>query len=88
MAGVRRVTLVMAMTPAPRTDELDRRFDHHPPRERRVVELHESTRAQCKLLAQVFEHSLPDGLEKATAITRLQEAMFWANAAIACHHST
>jgi hypothetical protein len=33
--------------------------------------------------AQFVDRICPDGREKSTAITKLEEAMFWANAAIA-----
>lgn len=44
---------------------------------------HTETRAAVKALARVLDKSLPEGREKEWAIVHLEEAMFWANAAIA-----
>lgn len=63
--------------------ELDRRFDYHPPRDDQARLAHESVRAGCKALAQFLDAKLPDGREKALAITHLEDAMMWANAAVA-----
>lgn len=72
-----------AMTPAPETRELNQIFNHHPPPNEYVAEQHQTVRGQCKLVAQVFEMMLPEGDEKKEARKKLEEAMFWANAAIA-----
>lgn len=44
---------------------------------------HEMVRADCLSLAETLNESLPDSREKALAITKIEEAMFWANAALA-----
>ena len=44
---------------------------------------HGSVRAACLELAHQLNDDLPEGREKSVAITKLEEAMFWANAAIA-----
>lgn len=64
-------------------DELDNRFAYHPPKTPEVIRAHERIRAYVGQMATEFNESLPDGREKATALTKLEEAMFWANAAIA-----
>ncbi|WP_306358680.1 MULTISPECIES: hypothetical protein [unclassified Nocardia] len=64
--------------------DLDRRFIHIPPTPERV-RLHEQVRAACRDLAGVFDQAVPEGREKALALTHLETAMFWANAALARH---
>jgi len=63
--------------------DIDNRFDYHPPKDPDTVALHEHVREYCKTVAHVFDGTLPPGREKSTALTKLEEAMFWANAAIA-----
>lgn len=65
------------------TVEIDNRFRYHPPPNDGVVRSHEQAREGCRRLAHWFDEELPDGREKALAITKLEEALFWANAAIA-----
>lgn len=62
--------------------QIDKRFDHHPPDAERVRS-HEYVRAQTKSLAAEFNRIVPEGWELALALTKLEEALFWANAAIA-----
>jgi hypothetical protein len=64
-------------------EELDRRFDHHPPRDPGVGLIHEAVLAECKRLARKIDSLCPDGREKALALTAIEEAMMWANAAVA-----
>lgn len=63
--------------------ELAHRFAYHAPKDEETVRRHEGVRALTGDLATYFESRLPAGREKALAITKLEEAMFWANAAIA-----
>lgn len=64
--------------------ELLNRFRHHPP-EGQAIRLHEETRLACTDLAVRLEGLLPDGREKALAMTNLEQVCMWANAAIARH---
>ncbi len=63
--------------------DLDNRFEYHPPVTDMARHAHESVRAHTRKLAGWFDALLPEGREKSLAITKLEEAMFWANAAVA-----
>jgi len=62
--------------------ELDSRFDFHPPSDVRK-EKHEGVRDLIKQVATHLNYHLPEGREKQLVMTKLEEAMFWANASIA-----
>lgn len=62
--------------------DLANRFEYHKPNLVRI-DAHERTREVFFGLAQFIEAVCPSGRETALAITKLEEAMFWANAAIA-----
>lgn len=64
-------------------DDLQNRFGYHPPNKPGIAEAHEFVREMCFDLAVVIDRIIPDGREKSTAITKIEEAMMWANAAIA-----
>ena len=57
-------------------------FAYHPPNPQRAKE-HEHIRATLREVAADLMEILPPGREAALARTKLEEAMFWANAAIA-----
>jgi hypothetical protein len=61
--------------------EIDKRFDHHPPTDEKVV-VHRVVRASYKELAESIA-SLPESREKSLALTALEESLMWANACIA-----
>lgn len=67
------------------TNDIENRFGYHRPNEVKIKE-HELVRAQVKGMAHYWDGNLPNGREKSLAITKLEEAMFWANAAIARNH--
>ncbi|WP_107091994.1 MULTISPECIES: DUF7681 family protein [unclassified Streptomyces] len=69
----------MALTP----EEIERRFGYHPADTPERVAAHEEVRAACRDLALLFDGRLPKGREKALALTLCEQAMFWANAAVA-----
>jgi hypothetical protein len=62
--------------------DIERRFTYVKPTGE-ARRLHNDIRAVVKDVAHVFNDSLPDGREKALVFTALEEASFWAHAAIA-----
>lgn len=65
--------------------ELAHRFQYHPPTTPGAREAHETVRARFEDLSQELSALVPVGREAAVMITKMEEAMFWANAAIARH---
>jgi hypothetical protein len=59
------------------------RFDFFPARTKEDREHHGKVREVCKEAADQILSLTPQGREQALAITKLEEAMFWANAAVA-----
>lgn len=64
-------------------EDLENRFKHHPPKNAEVASAHEDVRSCCLVLARLIDDAAPDSREKSLAVTKLEEVMFWANAAIA-----
>lgn len=64
-------------------NDIDDRFDFHPPSSDEVTNAHEQARQKCKELADWINETLPDGRDKSSAITSLEVTMFWTNAGIA-----
>lgn len=58
-------------------------FGYHPPKGIERTRQHEDVRAELAFTAKVMDRLLPPGREKALVRTKLEEAMFWANAAVA-----
>lgn len=63
-------------------EELLNRFRHHPPQGDQV-DRYARVRGAALALAQEINRIAPECREKSLAITKLEEAMFWANAGIA-----
>jgi hypothetical protein len=73
---------------APRTlsdvsRDLDNRFRYHPPKDTETAQKHESIRTAMRNTAALITGLCPAGRELSTAVRKLEEAMMWANAAIA-----
>lgn len=66
--------------------QIEHNFKYHQPMGN-VSKVHAAVRAKAKELALLIDESLPAnaGREKATAITKCEEAMMWACAGIARH---
>jgi hypothetical protein len=63
-------------------EELERRFTYHPPKNNQPVKYVE-LRNLAKALAFKIYVICPESREQSLAITKLEEAVFWANASIA-----
>lgn len=66
-------------------DEIHKRHSYQKPTER-AAEMHNIVNGITEDAAVKFEDMLPEGREKALVHTHLEEARFWANAAIARNH--
>lgn len=63
--------------------ELSNRFRYHPPTTSERITLHGEVRTLVSELAMHLNELLPEGREKSVVMTKLEETMFWANAAVA-----
>ncbi|MBF6416945.1 Acb2/Tad1 domain-containing protein [Nocardia cyriacigeorgica] len=63
--------------------ELANRFTYHPARTEQRRTAHDTVRAVVASVAHELNTLLPEGREKAVVFTKLEEAMFWGNAALA-----
>lgn len=63
--------------------EVQSRFAFYPARTLTVQQDHASVRKACADAARVITALCPEGREQSLAITKLEEAMMWGNAAIA-----
>jgi len=61
---------------------IDNNFKYHPPNELQVA-WHGALRDTGKELAQSILDLCPDSRERSLALTKVEEAVMWANAAIA-----
>ena len=75
------------LTPAQQTKkdqaDLKNRLAHHPPASEDHAKLHENMRAKATTLGNHIIKTLPPSRERSLALTHLQEALMWSNAAIA-----
>lgn len=63
-------------------EQIEKAFTYHPPKEGQA-EKYAQLRALVKVVAQDIDEKCPNSREKSLALTKLEEAMFWANASIA-----
>ena len=62
--------------------EIIRRFTYHKPTEKQVP-MYERTRNKAREFAELINGQCPDNHEKSIAISKVEEAVMWANASIA-----
>ena len=77
-----RKGLSNTMTKTDKVDQIENNFKHHPPKGDQA-ERYGSIRHDAKQLAHLIDNNCPNGREKSLAMTKLEEAVFWANASIA-----
>lgn len=65
--------------------DIERIFSYHAPLNSETRTKHEDVRTVMRNAAEYFSNVLPDCPEKTLAIRKLQEAMMYANSAIAQH---
>ena len=63
-------------------EQIEKCFTYHPPKDGQPED-YTHIRQTAKNLAYTFEALCPDSREKSLAMTKLEEAVMWANAAIA-----
>ena len=64
------------------SETLDKNFSYHAPTPDTVA-LHETIRNQGKRFAELVEAECPASRETSLALTKIEEAVFWANASVA-----
>jgi hypothetical protein len=64
-------------------NELTQRFQYHPPMTEATKRAHEAVRALFREAAEKAAEYVPPGRELSLTHTKIEEAMFWANAGIA-----
>ena len=63
-------------------EELVNNYTYHAPDEQKQLD-HQTIRTAVFSAATVVNNTCPESREKSLVMTKLEEAMFWANAAIA-----
>lgn len=62
--------------------DIENRFTYHPP-DNNDTNKYLLIRARAKELAKLIDEMCPESREKSLAITKIEEAVMWANASIA-----
>lgn len=66
----------------PSTQDIENRFTYHKPFGNQP-ERYQTIRTEAKRLAHTIDDACPNSREKSLALTKLEEAVMWANASIA-----
>jgi hypothetical protein len=61
---------------------INNNFMYHAPKEGQP-EIYQNIRSKAKELVFLIQHVVPESREKSLAITKIEEAVMWANAGIA-----
>lgn len=64
-----------------KNEEMDVRFTYHPPKESQL-ETFQNIRRKARQFAQMVNSFCPDSRESSLALTKIEEAVMWANAAL------
>lgn len=64
-------------------EEWRKKIQHHPSKHDGIVAKHEDFREAVFKMGLIIETLVPDCTERDTALTKLEEVMFWSNAGIA-----
>lgn len=67
------------------SDDLRKRYEFHSTGDEQRTK-HDALREEIYRSAKYVDENVPSGREKSLALTKLEEAKFWANAAIANHY--
>ncbi|BCG57474.1 Acb2/Tad1 domain-containing protein [Paenibacillus sp. URB8-2] len=62
--------------------QIENNFSYHAPKEGQP-EKYETIRSKAKELAYLIDQECPKSREASVAMTKLEEAVFWANASVA-----
>ncbi|MNI85338.1 hypothetical protein D3C73_1423210 [compost metagenome] len=62
--------------------QIENNFKYHAPKPGQP-EIYEQIREKAKELAYLIDEQVPNSREKSLAMTKLEEAVMWANAAVA-----
>jgi len=65
-----------------KNQDIENRFTYHPPKPGQP-EIYTAIRDKAKELAVMLDINCPDSREKSVALTKLEEAVMWANASVA-----
>ena len=67
------------------TADIENRFTYHRPGQHHAEVTFPTIRNHAKELANVIDALCPPSREKSLALTKLQEAVMWANASVVCN---
>jgi hypothetical protein len=65
-----------------KNDQIENNFTYHPPKDNQPQK-YEEIRKAGKNIAYLIDNLCPNSREKSLAVTKLEEAIMWANASIA-----